>query len=575
MLRITGALAAACLVLCSPLPPALAQTPTEPATPSAPVLPPTVESPDAVPLTLADALRAALENNLDLRVQRVNPLIAEQNIEFATAPFDPQIGADYNHSEDVREPFGFDALDLDPDLDPDTPVTFEQMLVGPTSTSKNDTVSAFWQDRLTFGADYRVELFSDRSNAPDLRRDPNSGLLVAQPFNPFYTSGVRFSFSIPLFRNFGKEVNQLDILIAESNLAVSQQELADQANRTLQAVENAYWTLAASVKARDVALQSRGLAQELLELNRRKVEVGTLAPIEITQAEAGVAEREEGVILAEAARRDAEDELRRLMAVPRDDPRWSKPIAAVEPVSFDQLEREVNVEERIDRALSTRPELQAARRSLEARQLTERVANIQTRPEINIVGGTSPGPYGNNIEFTDPPSAFDPLNPPVDIHSEFGSRGESLSEILDFDNYVWSLGAQFRWSLRNRAAKANLAIASLDRERSELDIANLEQSIGVEVRTAARGVTSGAERIAAARKNVELQERKLDAERKKFENGMSTSFEVLTFQNDLASAQLRLINAAIDYQVARVALERVTGTLLEARGMSFDPTTGR
>jgi outer membrane protein TolC len=88
-------------------------------------------------------------------------------------------------------------------------------------------------------------------------------------------------------------------------------------------------------------------------------------------------------------------------------------------------------------------------------------------------------------------------------------------------------------------------------------------------------VVSGQERIAAARKNVELQERKLDAEKKKFENGMSTSFEVLTFQNDLAAAQLSLIQAAIDYQRARVELERSTGTLVEARGMRFDPTAGR
>jgi outer membrane protein TolC len=569
MTRFTGAFTGACLVLSVSLPPAWAQTPPTSESTPAPVLPPTQESPDAVPLSLADALRTALENNLDIRVQKVNPAIAEQQIQLAWSPFDPQVGADYLHSHDKREPFGFDAV-----RDEDGNIV--NVLTRPSSISKSDTVSAFWADRLTFGGDYRIELFSDRTNAPSLARDPRTGALISNIVNPLYTSGFNLSFTIPLFKNLGTEVNKLDILIAESNLAVSQQELADRVNRTLQAVEDAYWNVAATAKAREVALQSRGLAQELLELNRRKVEVGTLAPIEITQAEAGVAEREENVIVAETARRDAEDQLRALMALPRDDPRWTKPIAAVEPVEFQR--EDVDVQQRIDRALSTRPELEAARRSLEARQLSERVAKNQTRPEINIVGGANPGPYGNNYEFTVAPAPLvppDPFQPDTETPNDFGGRGQSLSEIPDFDNYNVTLGAQFRYSIHNRAAKANLAIAGLDREQAELNIANLEQSISVEVRTAARGVVSGQERIAAARKNVELQERKLDAEKKKFENGMSTSFEVLTFQNDLAAAQLSLIQAAIDYQRARVELERSTGTLVEARGMRFDPTAGR
>lgn len=544
MIRFTGAFAAACLVLSVSL--ARAQTTPPPSeTSPAPVLPPTQEAPDAVPLSLADALRTALENNLDIRVQRVNPAIAEQQIQLAWSPFDPLVSADYAHSDQTTENFDLEE---------------------PEATRKEDTFSASWADRLTFGPEYRVEVFSNRTDAPTLQRDPLTGLLFLNPFNPTYSSGVNASFSIPLFKNLGTEVNKLDILVAESNLAVSQQELSDRVNRTLQAVEDAYWNLAAAAKAREVALQSRGLAQELLELNRRKVEVGTLAPIEITQAEAGVAEREENVIVTETARRDAEDQLRALMAVPRDDPRWTKPIAAIEPVNLNELEREVDVQQRIDRALSARPELEAARRSLEARQVTERVAKHQTKPEINIVGGVNP--FGNNFDVVD-------TNGDGIGELDRGGRGTSLSEVPSFDSYVWTLGAQFRYTIHNRAAKANLAIAGLDRERGELDIANLEQSISVEVRTAARGVTSGAERIAAARKNVELQERKLDAEKKKFENGMSTSFEVLTFQNDLAAAQLSLIQAAIDYQRARVELERSTGTLVEARGMRFDPTTGR
>ena len=127
----------------------------------------------------------------------------------------------------------------------------------------------------------------------------------------------------------------------------------------------------------------------------------------------------------------------------------------------------------------------------------------------------------------------------------------------------------FSYPLRNRAAKANYAIAQLNREKSAVDVKNQEQTIRVEVRRAVREVESGKKRVDAARANVVLQRKKLEAEQKKFENGMSTSFEVLTFQNDLADAELAEIRALIDYNKALVALERVKGTLLEARGLTL------
>jgi outer membrane protein len=537
MFRRAGALSAAALVLSVASLPALAQS-QPPGAP--PEMPAAASRPGALRLSLADALRSALEHNLDLQVRRVDPSVAEQRIEVAWADFDPRIAASASHLESKSEP--------------------SSLFQASSVTQDQATVS--WQDRLTFGASYEVGFTANRTDAPNAFR----------AYNPSYDSGITASVRVPLLRGLGEEVNTLEVVLAREDLEISREDLAQQVNETLQLVETAYWDLAAAGKALDVSLQSRSLAQELLELNRRKVEVGTLAPIEITQAEAGVAEREESVIVAEAARRDAEDRLRALMAIPRTDPRWEAPL---EPTLEPEFQPEpVDIEQRIERALAARPELLAARRVLRSRELSERVSRNALKPQLDLLASVNP--TGNNLvdsRLVDPdgiPNSGDEV-----VVTETGGFGESISEIPEFQNYDWTIGAEFSIPIRNRRAKANLAIASLERRRAELQIASLEQNVRVEVRTAARGVTSGAERIAAARKNVELQERKLDAERKKFENGMSTSFEVLTFQTDLANAQLRLIQALIDYNQARVELERVTGSLLEARGMRLDAPPGR
>ena len=149
------------------------------------------------------------------------------------------------------------------------------------------------------------------------------------------------------------------------------------------------------------------------------------------------------------------------------------------------------------------------------------------------------------------------------------SLSDSLSNIPDLDEYQWTATVTYAIPLKNRAAKANFARARLSREQAEVDLRNQEQTIRVEVRRAARAVESGIKRVEAANVNVLLQEKKLEAEQKKFENGMSTSFEVLTFQNDLADAELGQIRALLDYTKALAALERAKGTLLDARGLQL------
>ena len=259
---------------------------------------------------------------------------------------------------------------------------------------------------------------------------------------------------------------------------------------------------------------------------------------------------------------DAEDELRRLLAIPEGDARWGQAIAILDRPDFER--REVDLDEALEVAAVRRPELAAARQRERDSELSERLARKRIRHDLSLQAGFQPTGIAGD-EFIP-----NPVPPPALLQVDEADFGESFTRIADLDNYTWNAGLVYRVPFGNRAAKATARRATLEREKTSIALQNQEQSIRVEVRRAVRAVDSGGKRVEAARANLGLQQKKLEAEQKKFENGMSTSFEVLTFQNDLADAELSDIRARLDYLQALAALERSKGPRLEARGLSLD-----
>lgn len=492
---------------------------------------------DAVRLGLHEALSRALEQNLDLSIAKKDPEIAYQDVIFRKAAFDPMFDANISHTEQKSEP--------------------SQVFVG--SESKQDQLSGGFSGLLKFGATWGVALESNKL-------DSNSSF---NTYNPSYNSGLALNFRMPFLRGFGVEATTADLVISERNLDVSHETLRGQATTTLRTVEDAYWNLRAAREAHRVAEQTLKLSQDLYDLNKKKVEVGTLAPIEITQAEANVASNVELTIRSKEAVGNSEDNLRRLMAIPKDDPMWVHPIVPTEePV---KEARAVVLGDAIAKALEARPEMIEARVALENAQLSEKAAKNAARHQLDLNAGVTPS--GNNlIDILPGPDTIPGTSDDV---IQTGRLGESYSEIPKFNNYLWTVGLTYSVPIGNRAAKANFAVASISREKSELALQNVEDLIRVDVRTATRAVETGYERVAAARKNVELQTKKLDAEQKKFDNGMSTSFEVFTFQTDLRNAQLSLIQGLLDYNKSLADLERAKGTLLESKGLKLADDAGR
>ena len=475
-----------------------------------------------VELSLNECLTMALEHNLELVSARYNPQLAETDVTAQQGFFDVGLEASVTHNESLRVP----RADFD------------------LSESNSDRMSVGVAQELEFGADYSVSF--------DTTELVRQGQLVSESS---ISSGLNLGFNLPLLKGFGSSVATEQLVLAQNAAKVSRYDLRTRAELIIEQVEGAYWNVVAARRALEIEQLSLKRAEELLDLNRRKVEVGSLAPIEITQAEAGVASQEENVIVAETTMLDAEDELRRLMGVPEQDPMWEKSIINLDVPAFRV--HEVDLAQTLSTAMRERSELFSLRQTMRDRELSEKVARRQMRNSLDL--NASYSPQGSSPELD--PFTFLPVTT--------ANFGDAASAIFDGDEYTWQLGLTYRATFGNKTAKSNFARSRISREQAEVNLADQEQTIRVEVRRAVRAVESGMKRVEAAQANVILQRRKLDAEQKKYENGMSTSFEVLTFQSDLATAELAEVRARLDYIKALAAIERVKGTLMASRGLSL------
>ncbi|MCI0568236.1 MAG: TolC family protein, partial [Acidobacteria bacterium] len=500
-----------------------------------------------VTYSLQDVMKTALENNLDIQVQRYNPQISESLIETQEAVFSPILNFSARESESTQP-------------------GSSQLSGGLSVTNSNRFASGTYTDFFTIGSRLDFTVFT--------RRDTTNNTF--QTVNPAYTSEATITYIQPFLRNFGVEVNKTGITIAQNNEKISKSQFRQTVMDTLANAEKAYWLLVFAImdeKAKEASLK---LAQDFLDQTRIKVRVGTLPPIEITQAEAQVADQEEGIITGLAAIRAAEDNLRRLMNVPTDSPLWHQPIhPADEPQVLDKI---VNEEEAIKTALEERPDLEQARLDLVNRDATVRFNKNQKLYRLDLIGsyGASgltgtflPVLLNTNDPGTPAGCVPDPVNPLVCVFDPADENiSSSFTQIADREFPTWSVELQFGIPLGNKGAQAAYAQSKFQQDQSKLTIQQLEQLVVVEVRNAVRQIEADLKRVKAAQVNTKLQLEKLSAEQKKYENGMSTAFQVLTFQTDLTSARRRENLAIVDYNRDLVELDRVLGILLDTRNVN-------
>jgi len=485
-------------------------------------------------LSLEDAIKVALERNLSLVIERYFTEEAELAITQNVGIYDV-----------------FTQFDL---------AQLEE-----TSPAASNLDGALVQEFDQASADLRVSQLiptggTFRFDWLNRRQETNS---IFATVNPNYRVDMDLNYVQPLLRNLGRMATDRNLRIARTNQEISLENFELQVTTIIVLVENAYWNLAESIAQLEVASQSLDLAKQLQGQNEIRVEVGTLAPLELVQSEAGVAQREVDIIRARAAVGDRGDVLRELLNIERDGDLWQVPI---DPTSDPFAEHfEVDMEKAIATALANRPELRRQQLDLDNRELDVRYFKNQKKPRLDFVGT-----YGYNG-----------LGGPIDIRDEEGNvietipggYSDALDQIFDADSEGWRTALNFAYPIQNRTAKAQVAIAQVNYERGQTEYQNLELSIVTEVRRVARALDAAAESVDSAGVNRHLQERNYEAEQKRYDNGMSTSFQVLRIQDDLTLARSQFVDAVAAYRRALALHYQSLGTLIPVSGVEIAGAT--
>ncbi len=495
----------------------------------APTLPPSPVA-DGQPLSMDEAVRMALENNLGIQQEKLNPQIQTMGVARAQGAFKPELFSTLSQRSATAPPTDFLSLG------------------GETSvTNKNFFTQAGVQQALPFGGgSYALSLDGSRavSNAPRV------------PFSPQLGSNLNAQFTQPLLRNFRIDPLRQQVLLAHTQERIADIQLQQRITQTSRNVRSAYYTLVGAVAGLEVAQQSLELARESLRNNQTRVEVGTMAPIDIVAAQAEVASNEENVIIQEAAIQSAQDLLRTLVLNPQQPGFWTakfrptdQPVLAATPIDVDAA---------INNALANRTDLLEFKRNMETTDINLKFAQNQRLPGVDLsarYGVTGVG--GTQFAFRNFGANGEPLEVPERTIGAVRSFSDVLRDVFGNDFKTWSFGVNVSYPIGTSTADAAVAQGRLQKQHDQTNLAEREMLVAREVREAGRQVNTNLKRVEATRKARELAEKRLEAEQKRFTVGLSSTFELFQAQRDLARARQSELNATIDYNRSLVDFETV------------------
>lgn len=472
-------------------------------------------------LRLEEAVSLALEKNLDIQVAKLEP----QSVDFLVAGFKNTYRPVLSSTVGQRENFQLPT----------------RTLTGGTRVNQGTlTYNASIAQTLTnFGSNYSVAWSNTKVNSSDLLAN----------YNPLFTTGLLMSFNQPLLRGFKLDNTRQQLAINLLNREISEESARATVTQTLANVRNAYWDLVFAQSAVDVAQRATDLADKLVEDNQARVEVGTLAPLDIVQAQAEAATRRQNLAAAEAAAQTAEIALKRYLVSGTDDPLWRQ---TIRPVDLPNLAPPpADVEGAIRTALAQRTDVLNTRKNLDVSDVNIRFFRNQAMPDLDLnasygaqgIGGTFFRRSGSGIESQV-------------IGTVPGGFLDALSVLKERQYPNWNFSLTLSYPLFGSQADAQLARARLQRNQSMTRLRALEVQVAAEVANAALTVQSNLKRVEAATAARELALKRLEAEQSKFDVGMTTNFFVVQAQRDLRDAQNTELRALADYRKSLVNFER-------------------
>ncbi|MEX1129792.1 MAG: TolC family protein [Vicinamibacterales bacterium] len=491
---------------------------------------PAVPSGPEIQLTADDAVRMALENNLGVRSQRLEPQISNLNVAQARAAFTPNLTSTSSTRSSTSPP------DFLASGGTSTTTTSESM-----STSVGVSQNVRWGGgRYTFGVDAS-------------RREVN----FTSSFNPQLNSNLNASYVQPLLRNFRIDGARQQLMVARKNEEIADLQLRQQLTTTERIVRNAYYDLVGAIAGLDVFRQSLELSKTSLQQNERRVEVGAMAQIDILEAQAEVAQREESVIIAEADIKRLEDNLRTLVMNPAQPDFWTARLVPTERPTLTA--QPLDVEAAVQNALATRTDLAQARKRFESTQITLDYARNQRLPDVNLIANyNTVGVAGTQFQFG---GGFPPI---IESQSQ-RSFADAIRDVFGNDFKTWSVQLQINYPIGTSQAEAQVASTRLQREQEQNTLRELEVGIIAQVRDAGRQVSTSLQRVQSTERARQFAERRLEAEQKRVTVGLSTTFQYFQAQRDLANVRQQELRAIIDYNRALVNFQAVQQAPLGGR----------
>lgn len=491
-----------------------------------------------VELSLRNYIELVLANNTDIQIQRLNVETSRNAILRSYSIFDPNLTASFQSAR--------------------TETPTNDVLAGAATLNQlNQPLQVRATQTLPTGTLWNFSFNATKAST-------NSAFAN---FNPAITSGLNFGFQQPLLRGRGRFLTKLPITIARGNLRGTEFQIQDQILRLVLTAENAYWDVVLAREQLKVQEQNLALTDQFLKRSRRELELGAISQLDIYQPEAQYKNAELSVTQARFRLQSVEDALRRQISADLDPTVRDLPIVLTEdlaPPVQTQLDRDGLVE----RALKQRPDLKSAQVTLDVDDLQIRQTADRLRPDLRLTGGY--GSFGRGGTFYQRRNVFNGDGTSNQVVSVIpGGLGDSLDQLFGFGFPAWNFGLTLNLPLRNRAAAADYADQVVSKRLDLLRLRQQQQQTRLDVVNAITEVERSRASVELARVALDLAQKRLDAEQKKFDLGTTTLFFVLDAQTQYNASQSNLVNQTVNYRRNITNLQRVTGDLLQERGIAI------
>jgi outer membrane protein TolC len=483
-------------------------------------------------LTLEDAIARALERNLDIAVERLNPQVVDLTLAQALSAYRPTFNTSLSTNQSTS----------------------------PSSTQL-DGGEAVVADRAVFNSGLTQAIaWGGGSYTIDFDNNRQASTNAFSSFNPSYRSTVQASYTQPFLRGFKIDSTRQQIEVTRINRDIADIDLRQTLTNTVSSVQNAYWDLVYATQTLAVQQQALELAETLIRDNEARVEIGTMAPIDIVQARSEAAARRQALAQAEQNLATAELTLKQLIVGGTDDEYWA---ATLNPVDLPELDvQPIDLETAIRSALNERTDIARSRRQLDINNVNLSTMSNNRLPAVDLVGSYQLQGQGGT-RFTRSGLGGSVLDQVP------GGVSDAFNQIFDADFPVWTVQLNVSYPIGQSAADATYARARIQVQQVQAQLRQLALQIATEVTNAVVQIQGISRRIEASIAARELAEEQLAAEQSKFGAGMSTNFFVVQAQRDLATAQDTELRAILDQQKALVEFERVQRTSLSQAGVSI------